>query len=291
MIKTVARALAALALLLAPAAYAEDADPGLWVVKDGDTTIYLFGTVHVLKPGLTWFDEAVKDAFDKSGEVRIEVPEPDPAALQATVVRLALNTSDPTVTERLPEDRRAAYNAALAEVGIPTGGFDHFDPWLSAVTLSVGLLPKYGYDPKSGAEKVIVAAAEAAHKPVTAFETAEEQLGFFDSQSQDSQMKLLIKTIDELPKQQAELDKMVASWAHGDAEALGDQLEESLGASPELEKALITDRNARWADWIAARMAQPGTVFVAVGAGHLAGPHSVQTFLAQHHLKAERVRY
>ena len=71
-----------------PAPTATDADPALWVVKDKDTTIYLFGTVHVLKPGLTWFDEAVKTAFDKSDELRLEMVTPDAATAQAAVARL-----------------------------------------------------------------------------------------------------------------------------------------------------------------------------------------------------------
>ena len=68
----------------APAAAATvDADPALWVMKDDDTTIYLFGTVHVLKPGLSWFDEAVRDAFDKSDQLMLEMVMPEDQAVLA----------------------------------------------------------------------------------------------------------------------------------------------------------------------------------------------------------------
>ena len=96
MLKPFRAALSAVALTLAlpacaktpaaPARAANDADPALWVVKDKDTTIYLFGTIHVLKPGLTWFDEAVKKAFDASSEVKLELIMPDAADMQKLVM-------------------------------------------------------------------------------------------------------------------------------------------------------------------------------------------------------------
>jgi uncharacterized protein YbaP (TraB family) len=304
-LKSIFRAGAALALLASPTAWAQDkpataapaaaatqdADPALWVVKDKDTTIYLFGTVHVLKPGLRWFDEAVKAAFDKSDKVMLEMVEPDPAAMQQLIVKLALNPTGPTVTEMLPEDRRAPYAAAMTDVGVPPAALDRMDPWLPAVTLSIAMLPKYGYDPNAGAERTISAAAKAAGKPVEGLETAEQQIGYFDGLPQPLQVRFLVQTIDQLPQMGSMLDKMVASWSAGDPDTLAVQLNEGMRETPELAKILLSERNARWADWIANRMAQPGTVFVAVGAGHLAGGDSVQAYLAKHRFKAKRVKY
>ena len=285
---------AALALLaLVPAAHAQtkDADPALWVVKDADTTVYLFGTVHVLKPGLSWFDEAVRAAFDKSDEVVLEMTEPDPAEMQAAVMKLALNMTGPTLTEKLPADKRDAYAKAIADIGVPPSAFDRLDPWLAAVTLSVAPLQKLGYDPESGAEKVIGAAARAAGKPVRGLETVEQQLGYFDSLPEPLQIDYLVSTIDDYPQMGATLDKMVANWSGGDPDALARTMNEEMRELPELGKVLLTDRNARWAEWIEQRMAKPGTVFLAVGAGHLAGGDSVQAFLAKRQLSAERIAY
>lgn len=294
MFKFLPRAFAALALALAPAAHAQtaqDADPALWVVKDHDTTIYLFGTVHVLKPGLSWFDEAVKDAFDKSDQVMLEIVEPDPAVLQGLIAKIAYNPTGPGVTEQLPESKRAAYVAALASLGVPAEMLDRLDPWFPAITLSYASLTKYGYDPESGAEKVLAAAAKEAGKPVAGLETAEQQLGYFDSLPKELQVKFLVITIDQLPRMGTMIDTMMASWSKGDSAALGALLNEELDETPEIAKVLLTERNARWAEWIEKRMEQPGTVFVAVGAGHLAGPGSVQEFLEKHRLNAERIEY
>ncbi len=135
------------------------------------------------------------------------------------------------------------------------------------------------------------AAASAVNKPVIGLETAEQQLGYFDTLPVPLQVKYLVSTIDELPKMAAELDSMVTSWSAGDPDSLAKTLNEGLRDSPEIAKVLLADRNARWAKWIEARLAQPGTVFVAVGAGHLAGADSVQAFLANDKVRAERVDY
>lgn len=296
MLNFLLRVFAALALLASPLAHAQtapkDADPALWVVKDADTTIYLFGTVHVLKPGLSWFDEGVKAAFDKSDELVLEMVEPDPATMQGLILKLALSpATDPVLTEKLPADKRAAYTKAMADIGIPPVALDRFDPWFAAVTLSVAGLPKLGYDPESGAERMLTAAAKAENKSVIGLETPEQQLGYFDGLPEPLQVKFLVSTVDDFAKMGPMLDQMVASWSKGDPDALAKTMNEGLVETPEIGKILLADRNARWAEWIDKRMQKPGTVFLAVGAGHLAGAESVQAQLARHKLTATRVAY
>ncbi|KTE14307.1 TraB/GumN family protein [Sphingopyxis sp. H115] len=288
---------AALAAEPVPAATQEapattDADPALWVVKDEDTTIYLFGTVHVLKPGLGWFDEAVKTAFDESDQLMLEVVLPeDPSEMMSTMMPLAIDQSGKTLSSRLDPDQLKAYQAALASVGIAPAQFDMFEPWFPGITLSVLPLTKLGYDPEQGAEKRLTGFAKTAGKPIGGLETLTEQLGFFDTLPETQQVAFLNAVVRDLDKLGPQLDKMVALWAKGDPDGLAIAMNESLAATPELAKTLLWDRNARWADQLKARMDQPGTVFVAVGAGHLAGAHSVQDYLKERGLTATRVEY
>jgi len=296
--KTIMKAaLTSLALMLALPACAQskpaanDADPALWVVKDADTTIYLFGTIHVLKPGLSWFDEAVKTAFDKSDQLVLEMVQPDQATMQQIVLKNGIITSGPSLTEQLPADKRGAYLKAVTDAGLPPQAFDRMKPWLAGVTLSLMPIQKLGYDPKNGPETVLADAAKAASKPVAGLETAEQQIGYFNGLSQKAQIDFLTSTVDDLPKAGEEMAEMVDEWAKGDPDALAKTMNESLKDSPEVAKTLLTDRNARWATWIKERMAKPGTIFIAVGAGHLAGSDSVQAQLAKQGIKAQRIAY
>jgi uncharacterized protein YbaP (TraB family) len=270
---------------------ANDADPALWVIKDADTTIYLFGTVHMLKPGLTWFDEGVKTAFDASDELVLELVMPPEAEMQALVNELGIAPDGPSLPDQLPPAEAAKFRAALPGIGLAPEALDRAEPWLAATMLSAAPLRQLGYDEKDGAEAVLTAAAKAGGKKIAGLETAREQLGYFDRLPMAAQRALLIDTLDDMPKAGETIDRMVASWTAGDADGLARLMNDDLGRSPELADALLAQRNRKWADWLAARMKQPGAVFVAVGAGHLAGPAGVQAELAKRGLKAERVRY
>ena len=294
-------ALTAIALTLAlpacaktaptPAKAASDADPALWVVKDADTTVYLFGTIHVLKPGLTWFDEAVKAAFDKADEVKLEIVEPDPATMEPLVQAKGMSLSGPTLTDKLPPKERPALAKYMASIGLPRVAYDRMQPWLASSYLQVQALQKVGYDPANGPEQIITAAAKQAGKPLSGLETVEQQIGFFASLSAPAQVAMLDETLDEMPMLQGEMARMVDQWSAGKTDLIAKELNEGVAKTPEAMKVLLLDRNARWADWIKARLDQPGTVFIAVGAGHLAGASSVQAELAKRGVKSERVSY
>ncbi|MEG8039691.1 TraB/GumN family protein [Sphingomonas sp. LR60] len=275
----------------APAATTQDADPALWVVKDKDTTIYLFGTIHVLKPGLSWFDEAVKTAFDRSQTLVLEMVEPDAKTQQRVVSAAAFDPNGTPLTQQLSPNYRAAFAKAMGDGQVQPAVYEKMRPWFAAVTLSLLPVRQLGYDPANGPEKVLTDAAKAAGKPVVGLETFEGQLGVFGKLSKGAQVQLLESTLDELPKVDTTFTTLVDAWASGKPEGVAKEMNESLKDSPEVAKVLLTDRNKQWAAWIAERMKRPGTVFIAVGAGHLAGAGSVQDQLGTYKLKAVRVKY
>ena len=275
----------------AAAAKLQDADPALWVVKDKDTTIYLFGTVHALKPGLSWFDEAVKKAFDSSDTLMLEIVSPDPAKMQSLVMAKALNPPNVTLTERLPAADRPLLAKAVADLGLPAGAMDKVQPWFAATNLAVLPLFKLGYTAEYGPETVLAKAAADEKKPVGGLETVEDQIGYLADMPDDMQIGFLHGTLKDLPKMADTMSGMVTAWSAGDPDKLASFINEGIADQPALAKRLLFDRNARWAQWIKARLATPGTVFIAVGAGHLAGKQSVQDQLAALKIKTVRIAY
>ncbi len=266
-----------------------DADPALWVVQDEDTTVYLFGTVHILKPGLTWMDEAIADAFEASDTLVVEMIEPEEAEMMALVNQVAMDGT--SLADRMPEEMRKTYVETLAEMKIAPETFDAYEPWFVAVNLSVIQIMRAGFDPESGSEAVLQKLASETDKPVLALETAEEQLAFFDTLTLPQQLAVLQAAIEEMDDAGEQLQELVSAWANGDAERLGELMTDSMKDDPAIEKVLFEDRNDRWADWIAERMESPGTVFLAVGSGHLAGPQSVQVQLAERDITSARIDY
>ena len=272
------------------AAAIKDVDPALWIVKDEDTTIYLFGSVHILKPGLGWFDDGVKAAFETSDQLMLELVEPPVAEAQALFGKLAMDQQGKTLRSKMNDADRAVYETAMGKLGLPAAALDPFDPWAAAITISLLAIQKTGFDPNSGVEKQLTAAANATKKPIAGLETMEFQLGVFDTLPESEQIAFLVETAKQIDDAGANMDKMVDMWAAPDPEGLGRLMNEGL-TSRTLYDALLTKRNANWAKWIAARMDKPGVTFMAVGAGHLAGPTSVQTLLPAYGLTATRVAY
>ncbi len=267
-----------------------DADPALWVVKDEDTTIYLFGTVHAFHGKKEWFNDEVKAAYDQSKEVVFEAKMPDPAKVQALVMDKAVDKSGKTLTAKLAPEKARKLAAELGAVGAPANALDRFEPWFASNQLAMIRFARKGITPDKGSEMILKAAAEKDGKTVGEVESIEWQLDLFDSLPADLQLKMLGEYLDEGDKADTVIATMMDSWASGDVDRLAAVMNEGMLKTPELRKALFTDRNARWAEWIDARLDKPGTVFMAVGAGHLGGKDSVQQLLAKKGIKAERVK-
>lgn len=296
-----ALAAAPLALLAAAPALADDhattdaaavpaaSGPALWKVADEDTTIYLFGTVHVLPQGVEWYNATIASALEGSDTIVTEI-KMDPAAeaqLQQLSMSMGMLPPGTTLRALLTPEQTAAYEAALAKIGAPPAAFDALKPWLAGLTLSLIPLMQQGYDPNSGVEKVLLAKAGA--KPQDALETPEFQLGIFDSMPTEGQVAFLMEAVDGMDEVKDQLDKMVAEWAKGDADQLAVIMNEGM-SDPKVAEALLYSRNANWAEWIDTRLDKPGSVFVAVGAGHLAGDKSVQDYLTQKGITVTRVK-
>ena len=280
-------AVAACALATAPAA----AEPALWVVKSPTATIYLFGSVHILKPDANWLSPKIKAAFERSSTLQLEVPDlDDKAAAQAAIMKHGIDPAH-SLSSKLTPQLRAQMTAAAAEYGLPAGALEIMKPWLAALMFDIAPLQKAGWDGKSGVELNLMTMARARKEPVAGFETIEQQVAYFDSMPEAAQVGYLQESLKEAPKMVAELDKVEHAWEAGDVDVIAHALNDDMKASnPQLYDLLLTQRNIRFADQIATMLKTPGVTFVAVGAAHLAGPDSVQAQLDKHGIHAERLR-
>ena len=275
----------------AAAATTQKATPAMWVVKDSDTTIYLFGTFHLMAPGIDWNHGKVKTAFESSDTLRLEIANMEAEAPIIANLMASKGQLPPgkTIYDGLTEAQKSALGTIIAQSGFPPQAIQQMQPWMGSLILAMGLYQKLGLDPNQGVDKTLDGLARAANKPVEGFETGAEQIGFFANLTDQQQKAMLVSTIEDWDQATTMLNDMIDAWKTGNADKLGELMTTSLRTQPELAKLILTDRNERWAEWVSARMAKPGTVFVAVGAGHLSGPDSVQAFLKQKGIASSRV--
>ncbi len=297
MLKKMRWALPALSLLAAcasaspPPPKTPPARPALWKVSDADTTIYLFGTIHVLRKDFQWRTPAINNAVSKAQELVLEVNDlQDKDKTAKTFLKLAITPGLPPVLDRVPADKRAGLQALMEKAGMSGPILDQFESWAVAVTLASGLLKDRDVSPDFGVEKQLQASFAKSKKPVSGLETTELQLGLFDKLPEAAQRAFLASMIDDAADPAKEFNDMVSAWSKGDDTAIAASFDDEFKHSPELAESLLYNRNANWKTWVEKRLEKPGTVFVAVGAGHLAGPDSVVAMLAKEKLKVERIQ-
>jgi uncharacterized protein YbaP (TraB family) len=247
------------------AARAPDADPAMFVVHDRDTTVYIFGTFHALDGQAEWFNDQIKTAFDQSGELVLETLVPDGPVKISPTPRFAPGTLSVTPSASFLATTRMAINAGRSK----------------------------GMNVGNGADMVLRRAAQLDGKQLEGLETLDSQLKMFQrmppapaAPAPRAGAPVESGPMEGLSKTMAELQ---AAWKRGDQSVFVRMLGQLEQNSPDTYRMMFTERNARWADWVAARMQTPGVVFVAVGAGHLAGKDSLLVRLAEKGMPSRRV--
>lgn len=289
---TAKAAVAAAFLSTVGIASAARAAPSLWVVKSPTATVYLFGTIHLLQQNQDWESPAIKEALGASQELWLEVPDfEDATTARRLVTQLGFDAGHPLSTI-LPPKELARLQSAASAVGMPQGEatLEPMRPWLAALTLAEAQIIHAGYDPGAGVEHTLFEAWSGAHKPIRGFETLEQQMHFFADMPSRLQQEVLENTLDEFDQGIPKLNAIVGAWMKGDQRTITSLVVDELRKPfPDLYRTLIVTRNEYWAESIDSMLKGSGVRFIAVGAGHLAGPDSVQAKLSSRGIQVKLV--
>jgi uncharacterized protein YbaP (TraB family) len=230
---------------------------------------------------MDWRSDKIEAAFKDSDELWLEAtPDSDEAMLQKLMIKHGFDPQRP-LSGKLSGQDWAKVQSIAETSGVPINAVEQMRPWLAGLTLVVVPMIKAGYDPKMGADKQLGDSASAGNKIVKTFETPEQQLLFFVSLSEQSQIEYLIQSLDEIAAGPKYADRMAAAWLAGDIGEIEAMTLSQKERAPEVYDALIVRRNLAWCDQIATIMKGAGTSFVAVGAGHLVGDQGVPAILAE----------
>ncbi|MBL4852803.1 MAG: TraB/GumN family protein [Robiginitomaculum sp.] len=259
------------------------AGPAMWLVSDEDTKVYLFGTVHILKPETQWQTDAFNAAFAASDAVYLEADLSDEvqASMAALLPPLAFYSDGRTLMGVLDEADEKEVREAAEILGLPPETLNMMKPWFAGIALSQIHMVKTGYQADSGVEKVIADKAKASKKPMRYFETAEQQLHFLAGLPEDSQIEFLVAGAEAIEDQPEMLDELVADWVQGDVKGIADLIaDEDVMGDGTVYDVLLVKRNRTWTKTIDQLLEdEAGTFMIAVGAAHLAGPDSIIVML------------
>lgn len=266
---------------------AVEARPAMWLVEDADTHIYLLGTMHALPAGTDWDGGKVADAIGAADELMLELSPRELAAAGEVFQELAPRSAPLAMSARLPAKALAGYRAI--EAGDDLGG-DALDDWAVLVMMGQRVAQRADLSPSDGVEAGLTAAFEKAGKPIGGLESAKAQLMLFETLDPATQRVLLVRAAENSARAESDVLAMTSAWSRGDTDALARVVNEDVNEVPAARKAILTDRNRRWSGWIERRLDQPGTVLMAVGAGHLVGADSVPAMLRARGLKVTRIQ-
>lgn len=265
----------------------DDRRPPLFVLEDGDSRVVLLGSVHFLPADALPLPPHVEAAYDAADVVAFEL-DLDLAQAGAQGM-MAAGMDEETVAEALTDEQKAAFNAAVAPLGVPAGAFDAFEPWLAGLTYSVLMAQKSGATPGGGVDAHLFARAKADGKERVPFETVALQTAAFDDLPTSVQVAFLMDTIEDADADpSAVFDDMVDAWSTGDDEALVALVNEGM-TQPEVFEALLVTRNRAWVPQILSLLDRDHDALVVVGAGHLVGPQSVVEMLREDGYTVERM--
>lgn len=254
----------------------------LWAVEGEHNTVWLLGSVHVLRAGDATLPTAAEEAFDDAEQIVMEVDldgaDADPLALATAMQSQALLPEGQTLRSVLGSDY-AAMNAQARQSGIDLASLDPFAPWLVAMAVLDQEMARRGYLPEHGVEQTLARRAARQGKPIEGLETAAEQFAMLASMPLPTQKRFLQMTLDESAELDQELADMLAAWRTGNTAALAAMLEEESQTFPDLYRRLTIERNRAWVQQIDRMLDSRDDYLVVVGAMHLVGPESVVDLL------------
>jgi uncharacterized protein len=253
----------------------------LWELHGKHNTVYILGSIHVLRPSDYPLAPAVLSAYRNANSIFMEVnlAEIDSQRMQTELLASARLPEGRTLPGIMGDARYQRAQVLAREVGIDIGIFDAFAPWFAAEAISQLQLQQLGFQPKSGVEMFFLERARADGKSVAGLETVHDQIALFDALSLDEQADYLISSLEEAHDLPKEVDAMVHAWASGDTQWFADQLKSEIGRDPVLYDSVLVARNRKWVPKIEALLNDDKNYLVIVGTGHLVGQGSVIALL------------
>ena len=277
-------AVAALILFFSSfAAYGDDEPAMIWVAAGETNQVYLLGSIHMLRAKDHPLPNNVEVAYDDAERLvmELDLDDIDPVGALQYLMANGVLDNQTKLRDVMGPELYAQAKASANETGIPIELLDQSEPWLAAMTVQEITLMRIGFKPEYGVEMYLMAKASADGKPITGLETIEQQLGFLDNLSIDTQIRWFLQSIEEGGRLEILIDDMVAAWRAGDLQFLEKELLHDMHNYPELHQAILTDRNKSWVAPIMELLDDEDDYLVVVGAAHLIGEDGVPDLLSK----------
>ena len=251
--------------------------PAIWQVKDFDSTLYVFGTVHLLPDDRSWLRDDLKEVFDKSGTVFFELDTSRNAQIEATVLTQSLGffTNGTLLTDRFDRYQLRLLEAAALSSDTPLAVLQNMKPWLASEVITLAAAQQAGLSGEVSADEALKSRAQRGQKNIRYLDSVEDQIRASADQPNFVQEIMIMDTLEGYNSLADNLTRTADHWLIGRTDYIEQNVKKTKTRSPEFYQSLFTDRNRNWATTLTRHMEDSGTSFAAVGMGHLLGEDSL----------------
>lgn len=246
----------------------------LWVIGEGQSKVYLLGTIHLMSARSYPLSEVIEKAYSDS---KVIVFESDMRAINRPDTQVRLTQSGTyqrggALKKSVSPATYAQFEKHCAYAGLPVERMDRFRPWFCGITLTMLEVRKLGYDLEYGTEQYFHTRARKDGKKSAYFESIDENFEIFTGLSKREDEELLLQTMDDLELVRRDAAVLFEDWQTGDMDGLGAKLLQSFRKRPGIGRRLLTDRNRKWLPRIEEHLKSGQTTLIVVGAAHALGP-------------------
>jgi uncharacterized protein YbaP (TraB family) len=255
----------------------------MWRIDGARNSIYLLGSIHMLREQDYPIPSAIYDAYAAADALimEIDMDDIDPVEEQALATELGL-IHDGRSLRDLMGPRLYAEAESLAEaLQIPLALLEQTEPWFAAINVEMMMLMRIGFNPMHGIEIHLSGLAQRDNKEIFGLETTREQLEILDRLSPESQRDMLIQTMTDSMKIAELMDDMVEAWHYGNIDFLEKNLLAEMQDYDELHEAIVVKRNRNWVANIQELLQEDDDYLIVVGALHLVGKEGVPNLLSR----------
>ncbi len=271
--------------------------PALWKVSVDTqekmakprSSLYLFGTVHVLPKGVKWSTPALEKAMDSSDILIVEtLGLEDTATINTIFMQMAQDEPTPALLSRFSSDDNRALEKLLEEQNLSKKTLNALETWAVTLAIANSLTDAMGLKRSLGVETIL--SERFKNREIQGLETIASQFAVFDNLSETQQHNMLKSVIKDADNSEDAFLRLVNAWLDGDIDNL--LSDNGMMALPEVRKGLLDDRNKKWAIELDKKLQQDDVkhYFIGVGAAHLVGENSVVKLLEKAGYRTERIQ-
>lgn len=255
----------------------------VWKVTQGERTLYIGGTLHLLSPNDFPLPDAYAEAYNEASKLVFEtdIAGLNSPAFQQDTLSLLTYQDGTQLSDVLSPDTYDALASHLASRDLSIDAFASYTPALVSVTLSIVELRNLGLT-SQGVDEFYYFKAMMDNKQLDWFETPQQQLTFIQSMGDGDEDQIIRYALEDVKKIKESIGDLKVFWREGDMNAMeATSMKEFEASFPDVFNTLLTERNQNWLPMLTTMMNSPETEFVLVGTMHLAGDKSVLALLAE----------